>query len=498
MIPLKQTASTMIQRFIFLQWRAFRRSPAFGSSVLYKILSVFGILYFTAVFGLLGVGAFYLVEEELGVDPLPFVNDYLIYGTSFWVVMRYFLQKMPILNIQPLMLLPIKSSRIVHYVLGRTMFSFFNIGNAFFFIPFSLVLLNEGYPILQVFSWHVALIAIVYCTNFINIMVNDRDIWFYGFAGVLVTLAALQRFEIFDITQLTGPVFYAFFEQPLLALIPWVLLLAMYRYTYSYFARRMYLDAAMQIPKSEAQYVRLDWLNRLGRTAIFMKNDIKLIMRNKRSKTTVIMSVVFLFYGLLFFTGAAYESAAWKIFAGIFVSGGFLFTFGQYVPSWDSAYYPLMMSQNISYREYLEAKWTLIVAATFVSTILSSFYLFFGWEAYAAVLAGAVYNMGVNAHLVLLSGAYIKTPIDLASNNKPFGDKQSFNVKTLMLSLPKLVLPMLVFALGHWLVGAWAGYVSVAFVGLLGYFLKDKVFHQIERLYKSEKYSTLNAYKQKT
>ena len=181
MIPLKQIVSTMFQRFIFLQWRAFRRSPAFGSSVLYKILSVFGILYFTAVFGLLGVGAFYLVEEELGVDPLPFVNDYLIYGTSFWVVMRYFLQKMPILNIQPLMLLPIKSSRVVHYVLGRTMFSFFNIGNAFFFIPFSLVLLNEGYPTLQVLSWHVALIAIVYCTNFINIMVNDRDIWFYGF-----------------------------------------------------------------------------------------------------------------------------------------------------------------------------------------------------------------------------------------------------------------------------------------------------------------------------
>jgi len=488
----------IFQRIIYLQWRAFRRSASFGTGVLFKILMLFGVLYFMAVFALLGIGAFYLVEDELGVDPLPFINDYLIYATSFWVVMRYFLQKMPVINIQPLLLLPIKNKQVVHYMLIRTLWSFFNVGNAFFFIPFSIVLINEGYAPIQVLSWHLALIAIVYCLNFINIMVNDRDGWFYGFAGVLVSFALLQRFEIFDITQWTGPVFYAFFEQPVLALLPWVTLVYLYRYTFRYFNRQMYLDAALQTPKSEAQQLQLDWLNRLGRTAIFIKNDIKLIMRNKRSKTTVIMSFVFLFYGLLFFTGSVYENPSWKIFAGIFVSGGFLFTFGQYVPSWDSAYYPLMMSQNISYREYLESKWTMVVFATFVSTILSSFYLLFGWEAYAAVLAGAVYNMGVNAHLVLLSGAFIKTPIDLSSNKKPFGDKQSFNTKTLLLSLPKLLLPMLVFAIGHWTIGDWAGYVLVAFVGVLGYFLKNKVFHLIERLYKSEKYNTLSAYKQKT
>ena len=102
----------------------------------------------------------------------------------------------------------------------------------------------------------------------------------------------------------------------------------------------------------------LGWLNRFGRTAIFVKNDIKLILRNKRSKMTIWVSIDFLFYGLLFFTdssGGLYNDyPVWKIFAGIFVTGGFLFTFGQYVPSWDSSYYPLMMSQNIVYREYLE------------------------------------------------------------------------------------------------------------------------------------------------
>ena len=139
------------------------------------------------------------------------------------------------------------------------------------------------------------------------------------------------------------------------------------------------------------------------------------------------MSGLFLFYGLLFFTGVieAYDGPFWRIFAGIFVSGGFLFSFGQFVPSWDSAYYQLLMSQNIKYRSYIESKWYLIVIATLVSTVLASFYLFIGWQAYMAVVVGAIYNIGVNSYLVLWGGAYIKTPIDLSSNKKSIRRQKS-------------------------------------------------------------------------
>ena len=47
----------------------------------------------------------------------------------------------------------------------------------------------------------------------------------------------------------------------------------------------------------------LTWLNQFGTLGTFLKNDIKLIKRNKRSKTTVGMSIMFLFYGLIFFSG---------------------------------------------------------------------------------------------------------------------------------------------------------------------------------------------------
>jgi hypothetical protein len=86
----------------------------------------------------------------------------------------------------------------------------------------------------------------------------------------------------------------------------------------------------------------------------------------------------------------------------------------------------------------------------------------------------------------------------LTSAKKPFGDKQSFNAKTLLLTLPKLFLPMVLFFVGSFFGGEWIGFMTVACTGIVGYFLKNKVFDLIERLYKTEKYKTLKAYQQTT
>jgi len=458
-----------------------------------------GALYFTLVFLSMGVGAFYIIEKTGLGDPLRVVNRFMIYYLAFDLVFRYMLQKMPVTNIKPMLYLPIKKSQVVNFSLGKTVISFFNVAHAFFFIPFSVVLLIEGYPPLQVIGWHLGMMALFYCNNFINIMVNNKDSVFYVFAALFILAGASQYYAWFDITQYTYPIFDYLYDLPWTAIVPWVLAVALYFSAFAYFKKHMFLDGGLAQKQTEARTENLDWLNRFGNLGTFLKNDIKLIKRNKRSRTAVIMGFFFIFYGLLFFTSAieVYDNAYWKIFAGIFVTGGFLFSFGQYVPSWDSSYYPLMMSQNIKYREYLTSKWYLVIIATIISTILASFYAYFGWEAYAAVLVGAIYNVGINSYLVLWGGAYVKTPIELTSNKKAFGDKQAFNAKTLLLTLPKILLPIVIYAIGQIFIGPVAGYIFVAAFGLLGFVFKERVFKMIENIYKKEKYKTLLAYKQK-
>ena len=489
----------MIQKFLYLEWKAFIRSASFGGNLAIKILMGFLAVYFTLVFLIVGIGAFYILKE-LHLDPIVTINKYLIYYFLFDLIIRLLLQKIPVMNIRPLLVLPIKKPTIVHFSLGKTALSFFNFIHAFLFLPFSIVLIYEGYDVLSVILWHTAMVSLVYINNFVNIVLSNKDNLLAVFVGIAAVFGGLQYYGFFDITSYTGPFFDALFNTYWAFVIPIMVLIGLYCYTFEYFKNDLYLDAGLSRKQDIAKTEDLTWLNQFGTIGTFLKNDIKLIKRNKRSKTTVIMSVMFLFYGLLFFTNGieAYNNPVMHIFAGIFVSGGFLITFGQFVPSWDSAYYQLMMTQNIPYKGYLSSKWWLMVIATIVSTILASFYLYFGWQIYMTIVVGAIYNIGVNSHLVLLGGAYTKTPIDLDSGKGAFGDKKAYNFKTMLVSIPQLALPVLLYWAGSKLANANVGLALVALLGIMGFAFKNKAFSMIEKIYKTEKYATIASYKQKS
>jgi multisubunit Na+/H+ antiporter MnhC subunit len=488
----------MIQKFLYLEWKAFIRSASFATNLALKILMGFVAAYFILIFLALGVLTFYILKKE-NFDPIVTVNKFLIYYVLIDLVIRLLLQKIPVMNIRPMLVFPIKKSTIVHFSLGKTILSFFNLVHGFFLIPFCVVLIIEGYDALSVVLWFTAVYSLLYCNNFINIILSNKDNLFAIFLGIVAVLGGLQYYGLFSITDYTAPFFNAIFNTYWAFAIPILVLFAFYYVTFHYFKNNLYLDAGLSNKHDIATTEDLTWLNQFGTIGTFLKNDIKLIKRNKRSKTTVGLSVMFLFYGFLFFTNgiAMYNNPVMHIFAGIFVSGGFLITFGQFVPSWDSAYYQLMMTQNIPYKGYLSSKWWLMVIATVITTTIASFYLYFGVQVYLTIVVGALYNIGVNSHLVLLGGAYTKTPIDLSSGKGAFGDKKAFNIKTMLISIPQLSLPVLLYWLGSKYGNPTVGLVLVASAGVIGFAFKEKAFSVIEKIYKSEKYATIAAYKQK-
>lgn len=489
----------MFKHFIRLEWKAFFRSASLGTNIAMKVIMGFVAVYFILIFSVAGVSVYYVLKEKLNLDPMLTVNKFMIYYLAADLLIRYFLQKMPVLNIKPLLHLPIKRATIVHFTLGKTALSFFNWTHAFFFVPFTVVALIDGCSI-NILLWHLGILALIYCNNFLNIIINNKDSIFYSVLAVFAGLALAQYYQFFDVTNYTVSFFQAMYSTSYVFILPVLALVGLYYSAFNYFKNHLNLDEGLAKKTDLAKTENYTWLNQFGTLGTFLKNDIRLLRRNKRSKTTLIMSVVFVFYGLLFYTGSieAYDNPAMKVFAGIFVSGGFLFTFGQFVPSWDSAYYQLMMSQNIPYKEYIKSKWWLMVIGTVLSTILASFYLFFGLHTYLIVVVAAIFNIGVNSHLVMLGGAFVKTPIDLTTSKQAFGDKQAFNMKTMLIAIPKMVLPMILYAAGYYLFSPNIGLLFVALAGVLGFAFRDYMFSKIEKIYKTEKYATIAAYKQKS
>ncbi len=489
----------MIKRFLSLEWKSFFRAASFQTNLAIKILMAFGALYFILMFLGLGAGSYYIIEKATDEEPFQLINKFMLYYFVFDLVFRFFMQKTPVMNIRPLLYINIKKDTIVNYTLGKSALSFFNIMHLFFFIPLAVVLSVEGFDVLGVTTWLVGMIAIVLIINFLNILIDKKDAVFYSVVVISAIFGALHYFVLFDVTNYTVLFFKGLYDYAWLVIIPIVVLILVYKIVHNFFKSNLYLDAGLATQHDVAKTQHFGWLDQFGTLGSFLKNDIRLITRNKRAKSVIVMSFLFLFYGLLFITGAieAYENPVWKIFGGIFVTGGFMFSFGQFVPSWDSSYYNLMMSQNIPYRDYLSSKWWLMVIVTIISAVLASFYLVFGWKVYLLVLAAAVYNIGINAHIVLLAGAFTRTPIDLMSNKNAFGDKKAFNFKTFLLIIPQILIPLVLYYLGIVFFNDLIGLLFVALAGVAGFALKGFVFDKIEHIYKTQKYETISAYKQK-
>ena len=118
----------MTLRFLKLEWKQFVRSAAFGKSIALKILMAFFALYFIVSFLAIGVGGYFILKKEFpDSDPLQLVNSYLLFAILGDLIFRYLMQTLPIMNIKPMLTLPINKSKLVHYVLGKSSFSFFNI-----------------------------------------------------------------------------------------------------------------------------------------------------------------------------------------------------------------------------------------------------------------------------------------------------------------------------------------------------------------------------------
>jgi len=482
--------------FLKLNWKEFNRSKSLGGKTVAKVFKWIGIVYFAILSLAWGIILSWPKEEDI-MAPFLYINKQLIYCLVYLVVMRYFIQSLPVLNIKPLLLTPLLKKKIVRYVVLKTVPTYFNILPLFFLILFSISLSqNDEFSALGLIFWNINLVGLIYLTNFFNFLLNNKRNLIYVLGAFLALIKALDYYSIVDFTIYSEKFFYFFYETPYVALFTWVLVFWLYNYVSTFFYNGLYIDKGIKSKIKEANFEDYSWLDSIGKTAVFIKNDLRLLKRSKRARMAVYMGIGLLFYGLLFQSSEEILGSTFTFFGYLFSTGGFLFMFGSFVPSWDSQYYPLMMTQNIEYKEYLNSKWSLMIIGTIISTILASFiYSFFGINAFFAVLAGSAYNMGVNGYLTLWAGAYTKTPIDLNSSSNAFGDKKAINAKTILVGIPQMLVPLLVYFFGNLYYDHMTACLLVAGLGFLGIFLKPLAFSLIMKAYKSEKYSTLKAYK---
>ena len=484
----------MISHFLKLEWKQFFRSSYWQKGIAIKILMAFLALYFIVAFLAVGVGGYFILKKQFPEqDPLQIVNSYLLYAVLGDLIFRYFMQKLPVMNIKPLLTLPIKKSKIVHFILVKSSFSFFNIMSLFFYIPFAIILIKEGYDIAGVLGWLFAMILLVQSSNFLNFLINKNSVAL----GVLVALVALgyavQYFQVFNLPGFIGTGFDFVYENPITVLLFTAVLGTLYIVNYNQLRNEVYLDALISEKTEEVVASDLSFTEKLGDLAPFIKNDLRLMWRNKRTKSGIWMLAAGLLYGLFFYPNPMYAKMDFMyVFVGIFSTGAFLINFGQFIPAWDSSYYNMLMSQNFKYERYLKSKFTIMTISVALLFVLGIPYVYFGWKILVVHFAAMIYNVGVNTHVILYGGTFNRKRINL--DEKAAFNFQGTGAVQWLIGLPLMLLPMGIFALINWLVSFEIASLTLAILGFVGIALHKNLMASITKKYIKNKYVMINAF----
>ena len=487
----------MFLKFLRLEIKSFFRGSSVGINLAMKIFRFIGILSFIGYCIGAAFLAFFYVKGEMEQDPVKIVSRFMIILWVADLILKYLMQQMSTQNIKPFLTLNISKKTLVNYMLIKTFLSPFSWMNSFFLITFAVICMFNGFGILGSLSWLIALSLLFYLNNFINILFNNKENIAIAVGIVFAAIGGLAYYNIVPVLDYSERFFYSFYDKPYFTLFAIALFAALWKICYNHVKQEFYLDQGLEDKKTIGKTENIAFLNKYGAIGSFINNDIKMMRRNKVTKGIIIGSFMFIFYGLLMFSSDVYKTPYMMMFMGLFVTGGFQFLFGQRVPSFDSSYYPLMMTLNVPYKEYLKAKWWLMNIVTAVSIVVALFYAIISWETYFTFFAAGLYNIGVNSQFTLWSGAFNKTQIDLNSKEKVMGQKNSFNLKSLLLLIPKMLLPMAVFGISKYFFGMTEAVISIAVLGLIGFLFREKIFDTIVKQYKSEKYSTLEAFKSK-
>ena len=455
-------------------------------------------LYMIVSFITLG-GSLYFILEKIfpGSDPIVKLSEFLVYWVLYEMVLRYFMQKLPVMNIKPLLPLPISKSKITNYVLVKSALSFFNFLPLFAFVPFVVVLLINDYPMGNALGWFSGIVFIILLINYINFIINKSDKVFVVIVTLIAGMIALEYFDILAITQYGGKLFYALFKQPLYALVPLLLALAAYRINFKHLYGRLFLDASLQKKTQEAKTSDLTWTSRFGDIAPFLQLDLKLIWRNKRPKMQAIISFAFILYGLFIYSSGMHEETQFMLaLVGILITGIFMINFGQFIPAWDSAYYSMMMAQNIPLRKYLDSKAGLMTVSIVFMFVISIPYVYFGWEVLAVNAACALYNVGVNIPVILFFGSMNKKRINLEKSS--FSNMQGMGAAQWLVGIPLMAVPMLIFVMLQLLISLGVAIIALSIMGIVGLVFRKKLMTSITNLYRTKKYAMVHGFKEQS
>ncbi|HYW35831.1 MAG TPA: DUF5687 family protein [Balneolaceae bacterium] len=470
----------MFFQFFKLQLLKAVRSASLGRKLIGGIiLGIFGIIMLLNVLAL-GIGLKTIILKATGrTDVTQVINSWVIYFFLLEMIYRFFLQKNSAIELNHYLHLPVSRAKIIHYLLLRSFLSAFNIVVLLLFVPVYWMEVSGTYGPGPGLFWLSTIIVISWAIHWLMMLFKQE----YGdrIAGILgvfcIFLAGISSawYGWFSLGSWTAPFFNATLHGPW----PFVIALAFcgstYVAAYQYYRRHAYLEELGPGRQGHVFGDNIAFFDRFGLAGAVADLELKLVLRHKKSRPSLIISVLFLAYGLIFYTNGSYTFSGgvptMAIFIGIFITGVFIMNYGRLFLSWNSPHFDFFLSRRDGIEALVQGKYLLFIGISLAAYILTIPYVYFGWNILLVHTAAFIFNIGVNMHIIIYMALWKPKPMDLRQG--AMFNYEGMGAAQFLMAIPMILLPYAIYWPVSYFVNDMAGLMALGSAGILGI-----IFHQ--------------------
>jgi len=339
-------------------------------------------MYFMAVFWagyLIFIGtmlAFGL--EDAPMEPYHILNSGLVFILALDFLMRFPFQKTPTQEVKPYLLLPVRRNRLIDFLLIRSGLSGFNFIWMFLFVPFAFITVMKFYGLWGVLTYCVRIWLLMVLNNYwfllCRTLLGERIWWVllpvavYG--GLALGMFLPDDSPVFDWSLELGEGFITGNVWAFLAVLAGIGLMW---WVNSRVIRRLIYDELNKTEDSTVRVKKLSeykFLDRYGLVGEYMRLELKLMLRNKicRKSLITIVCAVAVISAVIGFTDI-YDGALsefWVLYNYVIVV---LLSFSTLM-GYEGNYMDGLMTRRESIFALLRAKYALYTAALIVPFLL--------------------------------------------------------------------------------------------------------------------------------
>jgi hypothetical protein len=490
----------MILILLSHKWKSFKRRRNSGRSIIVYIFTGLITLNFLTTAFILGISLDRIIKQLFPKQDITNVFfGFIFYYFFIDLISRFILQATPGLSIQPYLLRTIKRKTLIKFLSIQSLFSFFNVLPLFIFIPFSVTNLFLRFGILSSIAFIFCIISLCVANNyfvfFLKRKVEVNIIWFVAIIVALLFSAAGDYFGFYSLRSISIFYFSKLMYYPLIFAIPFILAVFTYYTYYTYFKKNLYLEETIKLSKFRISS-NYSFIQKYGITGELVLLDLKLMLRNKRPRSVLLLSGAILFYGLVFYKPQYYDGSnlGLLLFAALFITGIFISNYGQFLFAWQSSHFDGIMTNKIGIHLYIKSKFSLMITMSTIAFLLSTFYGFISLKIIPIEIAAYFFNIGVHTPVVALFATKHYKGLDIGKSAS--FNYQGISVTQILYSSVIIILSMIIYLSFSLLLGGWSGIIAIGSLGIISFFFRERWINIVVHEFERNKYKILSGFRE--